>query len=144
MEGKKMGARVANYREHQLGEEIKKTFINYKSRVQPFQARAIADAAMEENGGEPIKIDFDMSQKTRTLGHIQYRIGWITLYEEGQTVGTLMHELAHQLPDGSDHGPDWRANFRRLSEWWNNNHQRFPYNLGIPSVRVRSQFALEY
>lgn len=145
-----MGTQRANRAEQAVNIEIKRTIEGAERRVSPFQSRAVAEAAIAELGGKvKVDVDFSMENRSRTLGFAESRIGengvrWITLYPDGQTVGTLLHEVAHQLPEGMNHDYRWQGNFQKLAVWWNENSHRFPYNFGMPVVKTRSQFALQY
>jgi hypothetical protein len=139
-----------NRTELQINLQIKSTIEGAKNRVSPFQARAIAVAAMEENGGQvEVDVDFCMIQPRTKLGTASSRVEggvrWITLYEGGQVVGTLLHEIAHQMPDGMNHDGRWQRNFRKVAAWWNENSCRFPYNFGMQArPQTRSAYALQY
>ena len=141
----------ATQREHEIGNQIKQTAEGQNRRVHLFQSKAIAEAAMEELGGPAVEVDFSMekyiTRRHQILGlaTVSRKEGrWVSLYEGGQTVGVLLHELAHQMEDGAGHGFKWQANFRKVVGWWNENGHRFPYSYGMPKVAASSQFALQY
>lgn len=58
-------------------------------------------------------------RKTRCkAGHADYRTGEILMYPVGQRVSTLIHEYAHFMPNGQNHGAGFKRNQEKLLRWW--------------------------
>jgi hypothetical protein len=63
--------------------------------------------------------------KSGALGKAEYKTRVITLYPGGMTVGTLLHEIAHLMPNGYDHGSGWQFNFSTLAKHYMNNEAQY-------------------
>jgi hypothetical protein len=90
---------------------------------------------MAEQLGLPrVEVDYSFQKVVKTSGpYCRQILGlaedardgrWVTLFEGGQNVGTLLHELAHQMPGGGGHGAVFFENYRKLAEWWNQRQQK--------------------
>lgn len=84
------------------------------------------------------------SRKTRCLnGRVNHLTGVITLFPNGQRVGTLIHELAHlMIPITSQsHGKEFKAAHDKLLRFWEKKMD--PKPLHIKKVRPKAEPVIE-
>lgn len=53
------------------------------------------------------------------VGEAYHEINYIVLYSSGQNISTLLHEIAHLLPNGVNHGKNWIKNFKEVVKIYN-------------------------
>lgn len=102
-----------------------------QASVTHLRAKEIVWAATEAGMFGPdfpeIDVDWVCSPKivrtgryVRTVwGWAERSKGWITIFEGGRTIGTLLHEMAHMMPGSRDHEKSWQDNFRKMVDWFN-------------------------
>jgi hypothetical protein len=60
-----------------------------------------------------------IGKRRLSIGEAYHEINHIVLYSYGQNISTLLHEIAHLLPNGANHGKNWIKNFKEVVEIYN-------------------------
>lgn len=73
-----------------------------------------------------IHVNYKPRRTTRKMGHADYYTGEILMYRPGFRVSTLIHEYAHLMPNGNNHGAGFKANQTKLIMWYDRMHKSEP------------------
>jgi hypothetical protein len=101
-----------------------------KVRITHVDAKVIVANMSDKFGLGFVDVDFDSVPKKSIdcfgKAHQSIKKGKIIyLYGKGLNLGTLLHEIAHLLPNGMNHEAPWQRNFRQLVDTYLADPQHF-------------------
>jgi hypothetical protein len=121
--------RSMNRQQREFNDQVKSTIPEADKQITHIKAKMISYDAEKALGFAPLDVEFVFKKKiihkgwysSEQFGRAEHGAGrerWITLWEGGQTLGTLLHEIAHMMPFGGGHEINWQRNFLKLAKWW--------------------------
>lgn len=83
-----------------------------KRNITHIDAKVIVANMSDHFGLGFVDVDFDTKNRADSLGKASKKKGQVIyLYGVGLNLGTLLHEIAHIMPDGMNHDGRWQQNF---------------------------------